>query len=307
MKPIHLYKKDAQIVADLYAAGFAIDLSHIKRVIIEVHNYCNRSCAFCLNSLIDRRSSISYMENTMYENILESLKNMSFAGTLMFGRYHEPLSDDVIVYRVRQAASMLQGVRISLNTNGDYFKTAKMKELLDNGMSDMRVMIYLESNEKYEDNLVEKAIAKFAQKHDLIIEKELHIHGICQTYRVVQPELFKAGLTIHCENYGEPGYGCDRGGSISSLIKRKREISCYAPFFEINVDYNGMVLPCCNLLSDIDAHRKYILGGLKDLNLLQAYNSLIAKEFRSCVLNVESLPKPCQSCEYYWPNRTYDK
>ena len=222
----------------------------------------------------------------------------------MFGRYHEPLSDDIIITRINQAANILPRVRISLNSNGDYFSVNKMDKLIENGLSDMRVMIYLPSQKSYRDYLAEKSIFEFARKHVLTIEKKSYLEGVYQEYIVVKPESYNPALTIHCENYREPGFGCDRGSSLPSLRRRKREVACYAPFFEINVDFNGMLMPCCNLLSDIDSHLEYIFGSLKEMDVLQAYNTHIAKKFRRDILSVDSLPRVCKYCEYYWPNRT---
>lgn len=303
MKPTPLSYNDRQTVCMLKKSGTAADLSHLKRVIIEVHNYCNRRCSFCPNSIIDRRSSISFMSKRLYTNLIYALRDHNFNGTLMFGRYHEPLSNEIIIDRVKQASSFLLGLRISINTNGDYFSQNILDDLLRNGLSKIRVMIYLPSGKKYQEQAAKENIYAFARKHELGIERRSSIYGVYQEYDVVFPERYKEVMTIHCENYWQPGFGCDRGGSLPSLTKQERLVSCYAPYFELNIDYNGSIMPCCNLLSDIYSHRKYLLGNLEKLDVLDAYNSDFAIEFRKAI-STKVMPVACKHCEYYWPNRT---
>ncbi len=86
----------------------------------------------------------------------------------MFGRYHEPLSDAAIVEYVNLARA-LPNNRISLNTNGDYFSIDIAKALLNAGLSDMNVMLYLANGRRFTDSAVKEEAQRFAARHAMEI------------------------------------------------------------------------------------------------------------------------------------------
>ncbi len=280
------------------------DLSHLKRVVVEIHNYCNRKCSFCLNATIDRRSEKVLMDLTTFQSILEQLAADNFGGALMFGRYHEPLSDQIITGYVRLAKEILPLNRISMNTNGDYFSVGFVRTLLVDGLSDMNVMLYLPQGIKYSDDAIASAARRFAEKHRLQLKPIRVVADQLQVFKVVSPDDLQGKIFLHGENYGTPGLGCDRGGVLGSLVDNSvRETSCAAPFFELNIDHDGDVMPCCNLLSDVPSHRKYKIGVIADETLKAIYFSEHSVKFRSLVSAKETLPPVCRTCQYYWPNR----
>lgn len=60
------------------------DISNFKKdlhlIEIELFSFCNRTCWFCPNSVIDRRSKNIEMSEKTYLSILEQLRDIEFNG-----------------------------------------------------------------------------------------------------------------------------------------------------------------------------------------------------------------------------------
>lgn len=86
-----------------------------------------------------------------------------------------------------------------------------------------------------------------------------------------------------------------RGGALPIRKSFVRDFPCYEPVHFIGIDYNGSVMPCCNLRSDVNLHKDYVLGSVKDNTLLEIYNKQNSVSFREDVGNLK-FPKVCIKC-----------
>ena len=64
---------------------------NLTQVEIEIFSYCNRTCWFCPNSIIDRHSENHFMPEEQYLKILEQLKEINYSNIITYSRYNEPL------------------------------------------------------------------------------------------------------------------------------------------------------------------------------------------------------------------------
>ena len=88
----------------------------------------------------------------------------------------------------------------------------------------------------------------------------------------------------------------NRGGSLD-IKSEKRSNPCYEPRFFVGIDYDGSVLPCCNIRHDIEKHKPYILGNIRDNTLEFILNNTKAKMFRKMTGKGDLyLPEPCRFC-----------
>ena len=87
----------------------------------------------------------------------------------------------------------------------------------------------------------------------------------------------------------------NRAGSLAIMEKYTRDFPCYEPNYFIGIDYTGDVVPCCNIRSDINNHKPYILGNIKANTLEDILNSKFATKFRRDV-NTLNFPDVCKSC-----------
>ena len=56
---------------------------YVDLVEIENHNYCNRTCWFCPNVSIDRRSANHLMSDALFEQIISDLESIGDTETLV--------------------------------------------------------------------------------------------------------------------------------------------------------------------------------------------------------------------------------
>ena len=73
------------------------NFGNLKLVEIEIFNYCNRTCEFCPNETIDRKSKVIEFGLFCFLNTLKELKDNKFSGYVTFSRYNEPLSQDKLL------------------------------------------------------------------------------------------------------------------------------------------------------------------------------------------------------------------
>lgn len=86
-----------------------------------------------------------------------------------------------------------------------------------------------------------------------------------------------------------------RGGALKVHKKFERDFPCYEPVHFIGIDFNGSVMPCCNLRSDVSLHENYILGNIENNTLLEIYNKQHSIDFRHKVGNLD-FPEVCVRC-----------
>ena len=86
-----------------------------------------------------------------------------------------------------------------------------------------------------------------------------------------------------------------RGGALEIRKKYTRTFPCYEPVHFIGIDYNGSVMPCCNLRSDVSLHENYILGNVENSTLLEIYNKQESVIFRDKVGDLD-FPEVCIRC-----------
>jgi radical SAM protein with 4Fe4S-binding SPASM domain len=87
----------------------------------------------------------------------------------------------------------------------------------------------------------------------------------------------------------------NRGGALEVRKKFVRDFPCYEPSYFVGIDYNGSVNPCCNIRSDVEIHKNYVSGNLKNNTLLEILNFESTNSFRNKVKSCQ-FDKICLSC-----------
>lgn len=267
---------------------------NIKRINIESYNLCNRRCIYCPQSLNVRDGDLKYLNQEIYERLLIDLQKIDYENQFAFGRYHEPLLNKDITYNnIKLARNMLSNSFIYLNTNGDYVDSETLCNLEQHGLNEIKIMRYL--NDEYDDRIAYHLCETFIERLGLVVNREnIKNNEIC--YFELNP-IEKMKISIRCENYAS-SRGCNRGGSIKGIGTR-RKMRCVSPIYEINIDYSGDVMPCCNMVSDVPMHRNYIMGNINELSIFDIYYSCY---FSSFTKNVSSAYfkdyQTCLNCNY---------
>ena len=259
------------------------NFGNLKLVEIEIFNYCNRTCEFCPNVTIDRKSAVIELPESCFLNTLQELKDQDFDGYVTFSRYNEPLSqDELLKKRAKQVREYLPNVTLIFNTNGD-FLTKKRLDGLD--VDEISVM-------DYDNKGIEKCKKRLERVEVDITEIEYpFIKGIWGNTKFLYYVDFVENHTLWN----------DRGGALEELsLKERRTEPCLEPDRFIGVDYNGNIMPCCVTRSDIDSHQDFILGNIKEQSVMDIFNSERAKTIREKAMkgDFDDDMKPCHYCPY---------
>jgi len=234
----------------------------LTRVIVEVFSYCNRTCSFCSNAAFSRRGPNRFMRHDVYGRILRDLACGRFAGSLGFGRYSEPLSHPSIFVRIAEARTHLPDAHLFANTNGDFVSAATLDELAAHGLDELKIMHYLPDGERFTTAAAQAGCEKFLKQRAMMATVGKVYSDQLIFYNVHHPRL---RVSLRSESYS--ARGTDRGGLVPGLSSVQRGHGCRAPAKELNIDFDGSVVPCCNIRSDAPSHEEFILGNVATASL----------------------------------------
>lgn len=277
--------------ANIFARG-------IRMVEIEIFSYCNRRCWFCPNSFIDRRSENKLMDQKVYSSIMDSLSEINYSGLISYSRYNEPLSDRIILERLAEAHDKLPKATLHTNTNGDYINMDLLGELYNAGLRSLNIQLYLANDEKYEHNAIKNrathTLKRIPLPSSVVIDNEGEWYQLQLEYKDMSIKMYGRNFAIN---------GTSRGDQVDIHKNYIRTSPCIMPFWSIYIDFNGSVMPCCNLRSDIPSHIGYRSGQLGvDGNLFEIYASKRSATFRSSLLNEEPKKGVCSNCHFALEN-----
>jgi hypothetical protein len=266
----------------------------VTMVEVETFTFCNRKCFFCPNAVKPERQDRAnnrYMDESLYLRILSELASIDYQGAVTYSRYNEPLADRIILTRIRQARQTLPKAKLSTHTNGDYLTRAYLDELKVAGLNKLCVQTYLSNDEHWDEKKMlyrqGRQLARLGLRgHPLIAIPERHL---------VLTDYVGMEVTFDARNMDQ--IGTDRGGLVQLERKVQRRSPCFIPFQHLYVDFNGSVMPCCNLRSDVEEHRKYVVDSLVGgRSIFQAWANLA--DWRRELLTFGPKKAPCDTCAY---------
>ena len=95
--------------------------------------------------------------------------------------------------------------------------------------------------------------------------------------------------------------GVNRGETVSIGERcHPRSAPCLIPFCHIYVDYNGCIMPCCNVRSDLPAHRPHIVGDLRvaGTSLRGVFTGEPIVAWRKSLVGFGAIGSPCTHCHF---------
>jgi MoaA/NifB/PqqE/SkfB family radical SAM enzyme len=270
----------------------------VSMVEIEVFSYCNRRCWFCPNSVVDRLSKSEHMPEDLYLRILGDLADADYRQMISYSRYNEPLADRIILRRIEQAKQRLPQAVLHTNTNGDYLTPAYLVELADAGLRSLNVQIYLGNDDRYDH---ERMRTKLLRTVDQLQLNAALVRDDPGVWLEATAECSGIRMRIYARNFELNG--CSRGDSVPIQIAYRRTSPCLSPFHHVYIDFNGKVMPCCNLRSDVAGHANAVIDDLntvRDLFLVYASETMAA--WRRSLVGFGGKSGHCSTCSFV----TYD-
>ena len=284
--PLTLRKKSKAMNKEIFK-------KQLKLIEIEIFSYCNRKCWFCPNSFVDRISDNKIMPEETYLDLLNQLQEIDFSGELTYSRYNEPTSKrELFIERIKSARKILPNAILRTNTNGDYMTRDYIEELCDVGFNQLWIQQYLGNNQKYDHDTMrsraETKIKKLGLKSKIITD----IPGYKLEY-----DISHRNMTIHIRSRNFDIDGSSRGDTIAVSSEYTRTQRCMQPFNNMYIDYNGSVMVCCALRSDVAAHKSGIMGQISKNKLWDIYASEQYKPWRQHHLVDGPKKGFCKTCK----------
>lgn len=248
----------------------------LKLIEIETFSYCNRKCWFCPNSFIDRITENKVMPEETYLGLIDQLAEINFSGELTYSRYNEPLAKkEIILKRISQARHRLPNAVLRSNTNGDYVTREYIEELCKAGLNQLWIQQYLGNNEKYDHEKMRQRALKKIKKLGIPATLLTDIEGCKLEYDVSYK-----GMKIHIRSRNFELDGSSRGDTNEIAHGYTRTQKCLQVSNNMYIDYNGQVMVCCALRSDVPGQESGIMGNIDDDKLWNIYQNEAYKPWR---------------------------
>jgi hypothetical protein len=233
------------------------------------------------------------MEEALYLRILDDLSDINYSGSITYSRYNEPLAErEIILQRIQQARQRLPRAHLFTHTNGDFVTRDYLDSLRVAGLNTLRIQTYLGNKEHWDDYKMVTRQSKQLARLGLTGTPIVNRPGVRY---MVQTDYKGMDVTIDARNFDD--IGTDRGGLVQLRRKVARTAPCFIVFQHLYIDYNGSVVPCCNIRSDVPEHGNYVVGTLgTDLSIFQAYANLSG--WRRSLLTFGPKKAPCDTCAY---------
>jgi len=269
-------------------------------VTIAISSYCNRKCSYCPNSIADRKSHKQYMSDDLFFSILRQLTKIDYSGQIYIHRYNEPLADkNYALARIRDIRVFLPKASISIFTNGDYLDRPYLDALAALGVAQVNATVHagpggatdIGALQKEQERRMEELGLAFEMylEDDVRIAEAKHPYGLKLVYNA--HDFYRGAETGNT-------WAFDRG-VLSIPRKQVRTKPCLLQFAEMDIEWDGTLLPCCQINNDAFPHDDYVLGMLRPGDdMFVAWTSAKYVKWRFAMSSEEKKAAPCTTCTY---------
>ena len=234
---------------------------------IETINRCNNDCDFCpVNRKIDPRP-YRVMDEQLFTEIIQQLKDIHYSGWLGLYSNNEPLLDKRIEKFAAIAANALPNAKIHLYTNAILLNLDKFKSLM-NYLDYLVIDNYTETNEI---NKHIKELIDYIQKHPEY-SKRVTLHIIDK--RAIRDT--RAGMA--------------KNRNRCYFLKSP----CVLPFKQVIIRPDGKLSLCCQ-----DSLGKFTMGDLTKETILEIWNNQKYKTIRELISNGRDKISFCSQCDFF--------
>ena len=275
----------------------------VSLVAFAISSYCNRQCTYCPNSIADRKSTQNLMSDDLFFNILRQLSRIDYEGEINITRYNEPLADkEYALSRLRDIRVFLPKARICIFTNGDYMDRAYLDDLARVGVTSIMATVHAGPGGQTDIESLIKEQDRRLKELDLPFAFEGSVAEKFRLATTTHPKGLHLTVAAHDFYRGaEKGnvWAFDRGGALDIPKKFRRTHPCMVQFSELNVEWDGSIMPCCQIQNEVFDHDKYVMGKLDgDSNIFQAWMNASFIAWRIKMFSFEQKDAPCTTCSY---------
>ncbi len=276
----------------------ALFKKNIRLVELEPNSFCNRTCWFCPNSIVDRITPKHSLDKKLFNRVINDLVSIDYDHVIRFARYSEPTAFLKPLCEMIQATHRaLPKASIDVITNGDYLKPETLNQLSKSGLHILRISIYPDNQEGSWTPAA--AIEKMQKLGERIQISPTQIKEKNNSVSCLY-EYDQMSIVAWSHDFNVKGF--DRGESLKVLKDEgfARRSPCRMVFENFTIEYDGTVMPCCNLRSDVPGQEKYKIDSLKtddERTIFDIYANKTYASWRKSLVNVEIKDTPCRTCK----------
>ncbi len=257
-------------------------------IAIETNARCTRTCWFCPVKYNKRPNE--FMDIKLIENLAQQLKDIDYKGRVEFFMYNEPMLDDRLLDIILMYRSLLPRACLMVSTNADLVKDyTQFQALYDAGVNQLQVNIYSNVPRWREvGRMLEKTTAISVNNVYSYITAKRQEYSLEQKYdKKISPNSPKIGR-FELSN---------RSGLIPSLpaLKEPLKKMCVRPFRQMQVNWKGEVVLCCN-----DHLAQVVCGdvNITPLTHIWEYSKILRKYRQKLLRNKRKGLKLCAPCSF---------
>lgn len=270
----------------------------VDRIVIETSSYCNRRCVFCPNKegmRIGAELLRKSMSKEFLGDICDALASVDYDRTILLHLYNEPTADPELSSKVRIIRDRLPKVQISFNSNGDYLTRDMLEDLSEAGLSSMSVSLYGPNQGEYDTSYLKRSFDRIFK----VVGRESEVESANDAELKAVTHFEHAGrrmtISVFAVDFNKVGY--DRAQSVGTELDVVRSSPCPAPFAELNIAWDGLVVPCCNIHPDHAEQSGLSCGRIENgEDIFRIFSSDEMRAWRRSMAFYGEFENPCASC-----------
>ena len=223
-------------------------------VAIETDTSCTRKCDYCPGG-----REIGSLDESLFQSVIEDLKNWGYKGNITLQGYYEPLIDERLEDFSQIIKKNLPETYLFIPTNGDLLDSSRIEKLIESGVDEIRVSIHNPSSEDFI-----RKILTYEKRYDVISKVDR-----------------RDGHRISPLS--------NRGGAVDigeiDLIGKCSAVSC------LTIRASGNVVPCFQ-----DFYEIHPLGNISEKGVKEIWDQ--SSKMRNDQINGRNKLSICGNCGY---------
>ena len=205
----------------------------------ELNSHCNRRCSYCPVSIEPRPEGV--FDEQAYQNLIDELAHLGYAGQIVPSFYGEPLLDRRIIRQIAYTRAKLPRAYVLMYTNADLLDADTFVTLIRQGVSLVRI-----SQHDPEPSASIRRLQAFVKDHP---EFRRHLRVVVYATSAGDRHLSsRGGLIRERRVQPYPRYGCFRSRRCT-------------------ITFDGSLILCCE-----DYYAKYVYGNVVAEGFLNVWN-----------------------------------
>lgn len=235
------------------------------------------------------------MPISFIESIAAALAEIDYDQVVLLHLYNEPMSDPDLIAKLKAIRRLLPKAKISFNSNGDYLTKGILEELTEAGLTYLSVSLYGPQHGLFDVEYLEGAFERIFN----IVGNRSEIRKPRETQLEARVSFSHAGRTlpinVFATDFNQVGY--DRGKAVRTQKDEQRVSPCPAPFAELNIAWDGHVVPCCNIHPERAVADGQTVGRvIEGHDIFRIFNGRKMKGWRRSLALYGNFSSPCDTC-----------